>query len=621
MTVNYSSLTARYRPQTFAAVAGQDTIKAILSRAAAEDKIAPAYLFSGTRGVGKTTLARILAKALNCVRAPAPEPCNACERCRAITLGSSVDVVEIDGASNRGIDDVRRLKEAVGYAPLEGRYKVFIIDEAHMLSREAFNALLKTLEEPPARVTFILATTEAHKFPITIVSRRQHYVFKRLPEGELEAHLAKILQSESLPYKPAALRLLARRASGSVRDSMSLLGQVLALGGDNLRESDVRKVLGLAGQEVFIRLLAAIRGGHCLAITELSRELLDQGLDIGFFLRELAGVWRNLFMLRQAGPEAGQSLGLAEEEIKNLLEEAGRFDLAYIHACWQMTLEGQRRILTSLEPALALELLLLNLAMLPRLVSLERFSSQGRRQAEAVREQESPRPMPESSSRPESEGEEPSAEPAPVPSVSRDGATSAHAQAASARPHRSTPEARQVVENGASSEPVAAEPQDSPLPPGDADFASEAPASEADPMPQFPAQPPAEPPAPDIVQSSVLDWSAFLRYCAAKSGFNPSLLALLRSSEAEWGDHGLRLTPEDAFAAQRLAGKETCAEILDLLQEFHGQRPALEVLPPRRAVKKREDLEREARGDPGVKLLERTFNAGLLDFGLVNNKK
>ena len=210
----------------------------------------PAYLLSGTRGVVKTTIARIFAKALNCVHAPTGEPCNQCEQCRRITMGNHVDVVEIDGASNRGIDDARRLREAIAYAPMEGRYKVFIIDEAHMLTRESFNALLKTLEEPPPRATFILATTEAHKFPITIVSRCQHFIFKAIPEAELVAHLTRVLNKEGIPFEENAVRLLARRAAGSVRDSMSLLGQTLALGGDHLTEASTRSVLGLAGQEL-----------------------------------------------------------------------------------------------------------------------------------------------------------------------------------------------------------------------------------------------------------------------------------------------------------------------------------------------------------------------------------
>jgi DNA polymerase-3 subunit gamma/tau len=346
----------------------------MLSRAAAESKIAPAYLFSGTRGVGKTTIARIFAKAINCRRGPAPEPCNACDSCRAITQGSAVDVAELDGASNNGIDDVRRLKEFVGYAPMDGRYKIFIIDEAHMLTPQAFNGLLKTLEEPPPHVTFIMATTEPHKFPSTILSRCQHYVFKRLSDAELEAHLEKILRLEDLSHERSALRLIARRAEGSARDALSLLGQALALGGEGLKEADVRAALGLAGQELFFRLLSAVKTSDCAALCLLVREMLDQGLDLLFFMREFNSMWRNLFMLRQAGAAGRVAVDLPEEETERWLREARDLDLAQIHACWQMSLAGQRQVRDSLEPALTLELLLLNLALLPRLLSLEQLS-------------------------------------------------------------------------------------------------------------------------------------------------------------------------------------------------------------------------------------------------------
>ena len=208
-------------------------VKAVLSRAAAEDRPAAAYLLSGTRGVGKTTIARIFAKALNCQHAPGPEPCNQCEQCRKITQGVHVDVTEIDGASNNSVEDARSLRETIGYAPMEGRYKIFIIDEAHMLTRNAFNALLKTLEEPPERVVFIFATTEAHKFPITIVSRCQHFVFRHLSEDALFAHLTAVLRKENAAFEEGAVRLIARRAAGSVRDSMSLLDQALDLAARN----------------------------------------------------------------------------------------------------------------------------------------------------------------------------------------------------------------------------------------------------------------------------------------------------------------------------------------------------------------------------------------------------
>lgn len=371
------SLTAKYRPQRFSDVAGQEAIKRILSKAAAEDKIAPAYLFSGTRGVGKTTLARVLAKTLNCVTAPAAEPCNECHQCRQITAGISPDVIEIDAATHGTVDEARRLKEDIGYAPLQSRYKVFIIDEAHMLSKAAFNALLKTLEEPPPRVTFILATTEPHKILPTIISRCQHYVFKRLAQPELEAHLVGLLNREGMGFEAGAVSLIARRGAGSVRDSMSLLAQVLAVGGEKLTEQDVRDVLGLAGQDVFFSFMGCFLEQDCLGVSGLLRGVLDRGLDIGFFLRELASCWRTMFLLSQAGEKALSTLELTEEEGAQWLQWASRFEASQIHACWQMTLDGQRRVMTSLEPALALELLLLNLAYIPRLLSLESLQNSG----------------------------------------------------------------------------------------------------------------------------------------------------------------------------------------------------------------------------------------------------
>ena len=373
--MKHLSLAAKYRPQTFAQVAGQDMVKAVLSRAAAEDRVAAAYLLSGTRGVGKTTIARIFAKALNCRHAPGPEPCNQCDQCRKITQGSHVDVTEIDGASNNSVEDARALRENIGYAPMEGRYKVFIIDEAHMLSRSAFNALLKTLEEPPARVVFIFATTEAHKFPVTIISRCQHFVFRHLGEDALVQHLSQVLNRENVPFEEGAVRLIARRAAGSVRDSMSLLDQTLALGGDHLTSAVAREVLGLAGQELFADLFDALHARDCAAVSQLCAGLFRQGVDIGFFVRELAGHLRDLFLLRQGGEAVAPSLGLPGEELLFWQGLAPRFSAGHLHAAWQMVLDAQRGIVQNPEPAAALELLLLNLALLPQLLPLERMDS------------------------------------------------------------------------------------------------------------------------------------------------------------------------------------------------------------------------------------------------------
>ncbi len=614
--MNHANLTARYRPQTFADLAGQETVRAILSRAAAEDRIAPAYLFSGTRGVGKTTLARVFAKALNCIHAPGPEPCNECERCRQITLGAAVDVVEIDGASNRGIDDVRRLKEVVGYAPMDGRYKIFIIDEAHMLTPPAFNALLKTLGEPPARVTFIMATTESHKFPATILSRCQHYVFKRLSEQGLEAHLVKVLKAEKLPFEQAALRLLVRRAAGSVRDAMSLLGQVLALGGEVLTEEDTRRVLGLAGQELFFSLLGLLREGKTPAIVTLVREMLDSGLDLGFFLRELALCWRTLFVLRQAQGEssAAAALDLSDADAARWQKEADLFGLAHIHAAWQMTLEGQRRVMTSLEPALALELLLLNIAMLPRLLPLEdlsRLSRAGGGPGAA--------PMPGGQS-----GRGPAA-PAPSPQ----GAAGPTVPSRLAGPLRGSEEGAEplpeIEEASVNLDPELPAVTADPIPTASAsDSGPESAAFEdRDFLPVATAAPlavgaeeiaadPAVAPGPPEDCS----WSAFLRFCGQKQGLPRDFMALLRASVKGAFEGGeLCLTPSDSFAQGQLNQPEAGGRLLALAREYYGPGARTRVLPPP-PLKGPAEIKKEVRAHPAVQLLEKEMGARLIDYGV-----
>lgn len=410
-------LAAKYRPQTFAQVAGQDAIKAALSRAAQQDRIAPAYLFSGTRGVGKTTIARILAKALNCETAPTAEPCNQCRFCRQITAGAQVDVVEMDAASHTGVDNVRQLKEDIGYAPMEARYKVFIIDEAHMLSKAAFNALLKTLEEPPPHATFIMASTEAEKFPATIISRCQHYLFKPLPMSGLAAHLTSVLERENAPFEPEAVTLIARRGAGSVRDSMSLLGQALTLmNGETLTAQGVREVLGLAGREIFEALLTAFQSGDCLAAGKALKQVLDQGLDLGFFMRELTQLFRGLFLLKQSGEGALELLDMPADDARALMPHAQAMSLARIHASWQLVLEGQRRVNTSLEPAVALELLIYNLASLDRLLPLGPGSAGN---PEAAPRQQAPAPSapaPQAAPQPQ----EPEPKPVPEPDIGPD---------------------------------------------------------------------------------------------------------------------------------------------------------------------------------------------------------
>ena len=620
--MSYAALTAKYRPQTFAQVAGQDTLKTILSRASLEGKVAPAYLFSGTRGVGKTTLARIFAKALNCRTAPAAEPCNQCDQCRAVTTGTAVDVVEIDGASNRGIDDVRRLKEVVGYAPMEGRYKIFIIDEAHMLSREAFNALLKTLEEPPARVTFIMATTEPHKFPATIISRCQHHVFKRLPENSLVEHLAGVLGREGVEFDPGAIRLIARRGAGSVRDSMSLLGQVLALGEGRLTEASARAVLGLAGQDAFMRMIEAFRTGDTLPLCRTLRELLDQGLDMGFFLRELASLWRNMFILRQSGEAALPVVELPENEARACLEASRDFSLQHIHACWQMTLEGQRRVLSSLEPALALELLLLNLAMLPRLLSLENLSALGRKSGSSGSEGGAPG----GPARGASGG-------APNPGVRAAPFSSDEGRSVSAgeRPFPVAPDDQELRDSREDVDANQVDPAD--LPAGGFAVAPEASnmGVEAE-QPSLPASAPfaEEPEQADILPVAVekeavpasgpalpkkdADWQDVFSL-AEELALPAWLTSLLRRAQAGWQGNVLMLTAQDAFSAGRLRDPQAREALERLLAAWCGVVPALDIQAPEVARKSREELQTEIMQHPLVKEMQAQFGAKIVDYG------
>lgn len=601
--MSQESLTARYRPQSFASVAGQDAVKRILSRAAATNRVAPAYLFSGTRGVGKTTLARIFAKALNCQNGPAEEPCNSCPVCRQITLGAAVDVVEIDGASNTGVDNVRRLKEDVGYAPLECRYKVIIIDEAHMLSKAAFNALLKTLEEPPGHVTFIMATTEPEKFPQTIVSRCQHFVFKRLPQADLVRHLEGVLTSEGIQAEHSAVTLIARRGAGSVRDSMSLLAQVLALGSESLTLADVREVLGLAGGEMFVRLVESVLARDLQGLNALLTEVLDQGADLGFFLRELAGCWRNLFLLHQMGAAARGLIDLPAEEVDVWADLAPRFSLGHLHAAWQMTMDSQRKVLTSMEPALALELLLLNLACLPDLLALGAGApAQGATAPAASR----PSPARPQGAAPRPEGL-PRTATAPQP---RPAPASAPAPAAVAprgpAPVSAAPAPRPSAGQASAAQPVrpqnAGHRQEAPRAPAPANSVRENGAA-FEVRTEAPAMP-APPPGPRT-------WPGFIAFCGQRpEGGRP--LPGLDKARGEIRGSELVLTSPHAFLCDRL---KACLPVLtELARAYYGPGTDVRVEEPVQEVRKtRSELKEMAQADPVVRQAQEKFQARIVE--------
>lgn len=340
--MEYQTLYRRWRPHSFSDFVGQSHVMVTLSNAIAGGRIAHAYLFTGPRGTGKTSAAKILAKALNCEKPNGSAPCDQCSCCTRINEGTFMDVLEIDGASNRGIDEIRDLREKVKFAPAEGKYKIYIIDEVHMLTAEAFNALLKTLEEPPKFVVFILATTEVHKIPLTILSRCQRFDFKRFNLNEIKGRLMEILNSEGVEASPRALDLIAEQSEGGMRDALSLLEQTLAHSQGQIEESNVRAILGLIDQEVIDRLSQAIQNRDTREALAVLNEICLDGKDLFQFGRSLVGHFRRLLLstLSEASGNSPfrpeeliriiETIASATNEVKKSLQSSLPLELAFI---------------------------------------------------------------------------------------------------------------------------------------------------------------------------------------------------------------------------------------------------------------------------------------------------
>ena len=299
----YQVLARKWRPKTFADLVGQEHVVKALRNALDEGRLHHAYLLTGTRGVGKTTIARILAKSLNCENAQHGEPCGVCESCTQIDAGRYVDLLEIDAASNTGIDNIREVLENAQYAPTAGKYKVYIIDEVHMLSKSAFNAMLKTLEEPPEHVKFILATTDPHKVPVTVLSRCLQFVLRNMTSQQVADHLAHVLDSEKIAYEPAALQLLGRAAAGSMRDALSLLDQAIAMGSGSVAEQDVRQMIGAVDKQYLYELLTGIINQDGEALLVKAQEMAACAVGFDNALGELAMLLQHLALI-QAVPSA-----------------------------------------------------------------------------------------------------------------------------------------------------------------------------------------------------------------------------------------------------------------------------------------------------------------------------
>jgi len=370
----YLVLARKWRPRGFDAITGQEHVTRTLKNAILQNRVHHAFLFCGARGVGKTSAARVLARALNCQKSDGPtiDPCGECSACIEISAGTAVDVFEIDGASNRGIGEIRELRDGIAYAPQRDRYKIYIIDEVHMLTTEAFNALLKTLEEPPAHVKFIFATTEPHKIPVTILSRCQRFDFKRIPLGIMSQRLSEILLAEGVTMDPAALRLVARESEGSMRDALSLLDRVISFSGTNATYETVASVLGVADRAWLQRLIGAALDKNIPAALKVVQEAFDYGLDLKKFASDLVQHLRDAAVLQVAGSDAPADLtDLSAEEKESLLDLGKRIQTEDLQRMLRLWTETAERLVQASFPRLEVEMAVIRMCRLKPLQALD----------------------------------------------------------------------------------------------------------------------------------------------------------------------------------------------------------------------------------------------------------
>jgi DNA polymerase-3 subunit gamma/tau len=579
--MSYQVIARKYRPQFFDDVAGQRLITDTLKNAVTRQRVAHGYIFSGARGVGKTTTARILAKSLNCIKGPTVTPCGECPSCQEIAQGNSVDVFEIDAASNRGIDEIRELRENVRYLPARDLYKVFIIDEAHMLTTEAFNALLKTLEEPPPRSLFVLCTTEAHKLPTTIQSRCQHFSFRLLDYSEILSRLEWVMKQEKFAADEGALSAVAEAAEGSLRDALSLLDQAIASSAERLEEAHVRKLLGVVPSQVLAELVEAIGDGDTAKALQTVERVAAEGYELNHFCGEFTRYIRNLAVAKSCGAES-PLLQLPSTErtvLGRLREQFSEEDLARF---FQILVRTENEMRHALNPRFHLELGLIKMVHAGKLASLESLLAElgGARPAPAGKPETGP----------------PGGQPSSAPVTER----------------RSP-----YMPRSASSAPVPARKPERPKgPEKPPERLVSATASHAGSLPsQAPATPPSAhptpPEAPGDPRLSKIKSLAF-----GQSKLLSSCLDPVSAWRFEDGEVRFIFSRSDSWAADLLNSREQQEKLQALCAEALGQPVRICVTldnEERSGLKKRRSVRERAESDEGVEALLKKFRCTLVD--------
>jgi DNA polymerase III subunit gamma/tau len=578
--VSYLSLYRKYRPQTFEALVGQKHVARTLKNAIAAGKVAHAYLFCGPRGTGKTTTARLLAKALNCEAGPTPEPDDTCDMCRAIAEGAATDVVEMDAASNRGIDEIRALRERIHFAPTEGKYKVYIIDEVHMLTAEAFNALLKVLEEPPEHTVFVLCTTEAHKVPATISSRCQRFDFRRVTVNDMVGRLDEIAKAEGIAIERPGLYELALHAQGSLRDAISTLDQLAAFTEEGITADDVAGLLGVVEQDLLFEAAENIADGQSGDTLMFAARSIESGHDPAGILRGLLGHFRNLYVTKAAGDAPGV-LDLSPEALQRVAAQSRRFEESELEHALAVLSAAQAELRGSPDARLLLEITLVRLArpvadvedLTERVAELERRLRHGAATTAHAQPVRHARP----------EARAPGREATP-PAAPTEAAPSAPTLVAGPPAEAGRAEALEPAPSAEAKEPEAKE----PAPPAEAERAEAlepAPSAEADePEAEEPEAP--EPDAPEPVPPAKVlatippgelttveaqrRWGAFLGALG-----DPRLSGPLNAAEPAVSDGRLIIEVPDEFRRDRL--QEKLPALLQAAADVFGEGVEVEV--------------------------------------------